>query len=74
VTKSVRVGGHVIVGTFGPAGPQQCSGLDVVRYDADSLHGQFGTRFELVGHLEELHRTPLGRTQQFVWCYCRLSA
>lgn len=72
VARSVRVGGHVIVGTFGPHGPVQCSGLDVVRYDADSLHRELGERFELVSHLEEVHRTPLGREQQFVWCHCRL--
>jgi SAM-dependent methyltransferase len=71
VARSVREGGHVIVGTFGPEGPLQCSGLDVVRYDADSLHDEFGARFELVKHLEEVHQTPAGRQQQFVWCYCR---
>ena len=49
VARSVRTGGHVIVGTFGPEGPEKCSGLDVVRYDADSLHDQFGGTFRLVG-------------------------
>jgi SAM-dependent methyltransferase len=72
VTRSVRAGGHVIVGTFGPGGPLQCSGLDIARYDAQALHAQFGPRFEMVRHLEEIHRTPLGREQQFVWCVCRL--
>ncbi|MGH7293537.1 MAG: class I SAM-dependent methyltransferase [Polyangiaceae bacterium] len=72
VARSVRLGGHVIVGTFGPGGPLQCSGLDVVRYDAGALHDQFGGRFQLVRHLEEVHRTPLGREQQFVWCLFRL--
>jgi len=28
-------------------GPSKCSGLDVVRYDAESLHDQFGVRFRL---------------------------
>lgn len=74
VLRSLRPGGHVIVGTFGPVGPQQCSGLDVVRYDAASLHRELGPRFELVAHLEEVHQTPLGRAQQFVWCHCRLVA
>ena len=73
VARSVREGGHIIVGTFGPDGPLQCSGLDVVRYDADTLHDQFGARFELVSHFDEMHETPLGRHQHFVWCYCRLS-
>jgi SAM-dependent methyltransferase len=48
VTRSVRAGGRVIVATFGPQGPTRCSGLDVVRYDAESLHGEFGARFELI--------------------------
>ncbi|HVO99311.1 MAG TPA: class I SAM-dependent methyltransferase [Bryobacteraceae bacterium] len=34
---SVRSGGYVIVSTFGPNGPARCSGLDVVRYDAEAL-------------------------------------
>jgi SAM-dependent methyltransferase len=71
VARSVRAGGHVIVGTFGPDGPLQCSGLDVVRYDADGLHAEFGARFTLLRHVEEVHRTPMGREQAFVWCVCR---
>ena len=45
VTSAVKPGGHVIVATFGPEGPQKCSGLEVIRYDSDSLHGEFGARF-----------------------------
>ena len=67
---AVKPGGHVIVSTFGPEGPQKCSGLDVVRYDADSLHDQFGRHFRLVESRKELHRTPVGSTQQFLYCYC----
>lgn len=74
VARSVRPGGHVIVGTFGPRGPLQCSGLDIARYDAQGLHGEFGRRFELLQHREEVHATPAGREQQFVWCMCRLDA
>ncbi len=62
----------MIVATFGPEGPNTCSGLDVVRYDADRLHGEFGPRFTMVEHATELHRTPFGTTQQFLYCYCRL--
>ena len=43
VARSVKPGGHVIVSTFGPEGPTKCSGLEVMRYDADSLHSEFGT-------------------------------
>ncbi len=70
VKKSVKPGGHVIIGTFGPAGPTQCSGLDVQRYDADSLHAEFGSRFRLIDSIKEQHQTPFGSTQQFFSCFC----
>jgi 2-polyprenyl-3-methyl-5-hydroxy-6-metoxy-1,4-benzoquinol methylase len=72
VAHAVKPGGHVIVSTFGPEGPTKCSGLDVVRYDAESLHKQFGVRFRLLESAEELHRTPLGTVQQFLYCLCRV--
>jgi SAM-dependent methyltransferase len=72
VAHAVKPGGHVIVSTFGPEGPTKCSGLDVMRYDAESLHDQFGTRFHLVESSQELHQTPFGTTQQFLYCYCRV--
>ncbi len=72
VAKAVKPGGHVIVSTFGPEGPTKCSGLDVVRYDAKSLHKEFGVRFHLLGSSTELHQTPFGTTQQFLYCFCRI--
>jgi len=70
--RAVRPGGHVIVSTFGPEGPLKCSGLEVARYDAESLHHEFGRRFSLIQSSKELHQTPFGTTQQFLYCYCRL--
>ena len=52
--------------TFGPEGPTKCSGLDVIRYDAESLHNEFGARFRLVESSKELHETPFGTKQQFL--------
>jgi 2-polyprenyl-3-methyl-5-hydroxy-6-metoxy-1,4-benzoquinol methylase len=72
VARAVKPGGHVIVSTFGPEGPTKCSGLEVMCYDSDSLHGEFGGRFRLVESSKELHQTPLGTKQQFLYCYCRL--
>ena len=43
VAKAVNPGGHVIISTFGPEGPTKCSGLEVMRYDTESLHNEFGT-------------------------------
>ncbi|MFZ0661268.1 MAG: class I SAM-dependent methyltransferase, partial [Acidobacteriaceae bacterium] len=45
VAHAVKPGGHVILSTFGPEGPTRCSGLEVVRYNAESLHNEFGERF-----------------------------
>ena len=70
VASAVKPGGHVIISTFGTEGPNRCSGLDVLRYDARSLHGEFGARFRLISSSEELHHTPFGTTQQFLYCYC----
>lgn len=73
VLRTVRPGGHLIVSTFGPEGPERCSGLPVVRYDEATLHAEFGGRFQLVASTRELHHTPWGAPQQFVYCYCRVS-
>jgi 2-polyprenyl-3-methyl-5-hydroxy-6-metoxy-1,4-benzoquinol methylase len=72
VARAVRPGGHVIVGTFGPEGPAKCSGLEVVRYDAEQLHGQFGAQFRAVESRQEIHRTPAGAAQQYLYCLCRV--
>lgn len=71
VMHALRPGGFAIVGTFGPDGPQQCSGLPVARYDSEGLHGEFGAPFELVDSGIELHTTPWASEQQFVYCFCR---
>jgi SAM-dependent methyltransferase len=72
VAFAVRPGGHVIVATFGLEGPEKCSGLDVVRYDAENLHGEFGPKFRLLDSITELHETPWGTPQQFMYCFCRV--
>jgi ubiquinone/menaquinone biosynthesis C-methylase UbiE len=70
VRRAVKPGGHVIVATFAPDGPEQCSGLPVVRYAPDALHAEFGGAFELLEHLSEDHHTPSGAIQHFVYCHC----
>lgn len=59
--------GQVVIATFASDGPQQCSGLDVVRYDADTISAEFGSRFVLVEREVENHRTPSGMEQAFNW-------
>jgi hypothetical protein len=45
VTRSVKPGENVIVSTFGPEGPTKCSGREVIRYDAESLHQELACVF-----------------------------
>ena len=72
--ESVRHGGHVIVASFAPDGPTECSGLDVMRYSPDTMHAQFGEGFRLMDSVREEHHTPSGTTQAFVYCLCRVSS
>ena len=72
VRRSLKPGGHIVVATFGPAGPEKCSGLDVVRYSPDQLHAEFGGSFRKISSRTEQHVTPWGTEQQFIYCYCRM--
>lgn len=67
VRQSLKRGGHLIIATFGPEGPLKCSGLEVCRYSADSLQRELGEDFGLVESVTELHQTPFGITQQFLY-------
>jgi len=65
--------GHVVMATFGPGGPERCSGLPVRRYSAATLAAEFGG-FVLVEEEQELHVTPAGTGQQFQYCWLRREA
>lgn len=72
VRHALKPNGHIVVATFGPSGPEKCSGLPVVRYSAEGIHEQFGSEFRKVGGETEVHHTPWGSEQEFVYCYCRM--
>lgn len=71
VRHALRPGGYVLVATFAEDGPTRCSGLEVARYSADTLHGEFGVDFRLVGSQHHTHYTPWGVPQAFTYCLCR---
>jgi SAM-dependent methyltransferase len=60
-------GGHAIVATFGPDGPEFCSGLPVRRHDRDDLRATLGAGFEALDFVEEIHVTPKGAEQPFLY-------
>ena len=63
--RALRPGGHAIIGTFAPDGPERCSGLLVSRYDAASLAVTLGSGFELIDARRHEHVTPWGAAQKF---------
>ena len=67
VRGAVRPGGHVVIATFAPGGPDRCSGLPVERYDAGKLSEFFGSDFKLIRGLARPHVTPGGATQEFTY-------
>lgn len=69
--RSLKPGGYVLIGVFAPEAPPKCSGLAVERYDADSLARFLGEEFELVRQQQELHVTPGGVEQMYVYCLFR---
>lgn len=60
-------GSVVIIATFGPDGPSQCSGLPTLRRDVDSLMNFLGDDFRLAHERLADHVTPTGAVQQFQW-------
>ena len=63
--RALSTGGHAVVATFAPDGPERCSGLPVARYDPESLARELGPELRLVESLREDHRTPGGAVQRF---------
>jgi SAM-dependent methyltransferase len=72
--RAVRPGGHLILATFSLAGPPRCSGLDVVRYAPQTLHEAFGRDLLVRQSADEMHRTPRGVEQAFVYIWLQMPA
>ncbi|MDM8545345.1 class I SAM-dependent methyltransferase [Candidatus Venteria ishoeyi] len=68
---SLKPGGCVIMAAFAIAGPEKCSGLDIVQYDAEKLlkelNGQHAGKFTLQEQVSENHKTPTGKIQAFTY-------
>ena len=54
--------------TFGPNGPLKCSGLDVVRYSAETWQNKLGTDVAPEESSLDMHPTPFGTQQEFLFC------
>ena len=71
--RALQPGGHLIIGTFAPEAPPRCSGLPVQRYDLQMLCDTLGGEFELRRHRKEMHITPGGVEQMYLYCEFRFA-
>ena len=65
LSQSLRPGGHVIIAAFAIGGPEKCSGLPIVQYDATKITAELGDKFNLIEERFEEHLTPAGKVQKF---------
>lgn len=70
-THAIASGGYAIIGGFASDGPEQCSGLPVARREPEDIAKLFGAAFALVGVRREVHATPKGVPQSFVYTLLR---
>lgn len=64
---STRHGSVVVIGSFGPTGPQMCAGLPVRRQSVADFESLFATDFTIEQTYEEAHVRPDGDTQDYLW-------
>lgn len=64
---TLKPGGHLIMAAFAIGGPNKCSGLDIVQYDAAKLLTELGSGYTLIEEDSELHVTPTGKEQLFAY-------
>jgi len=68
---ALRPGGHAVIAAFAPEAPAKCSGLPVQRYEQHQLAGLLGDEFELRRSHREMHVTPGGVEQMYLYTLFR---
>ncbi|MGZ3671235.1 MAG: class I SAM-dependent methyltransferase [Bdellovibrionota bacterium] len=66
--EALAPGGFLIVSTFSKSGPDKCSGLQISQYSESDLKSLFGKYFTDIRCFEDVHTTPWGASQSFVYC------
>lgn len=64
---ALQPGGHAIIATFAPDGPENCSDLPIIRYERPALVETVGPAFLPVSCHRHEHRTPGGKLQAFMF-------
>ena len=64
---ALRPTGYLLIGVFSMDAPPKCSGLPVQRYDLTQLEAEFSSDFDLVRESRDLHVTPGGVEQPYIY-------
>lgn len=72
--RTIPPSGTAIMATFASDGPEQCSGLEVRRYDPEQLAQQCGPGFQLTHSERHVHITPRNVQQNFLYSTFRRTA
>lgn len=67
IKNATKKGSYVIIASFSKDGPMKCSGLDIVQYDDSTIQDEFGDQFLLLASQTEIHITPTGNEQRFIY-------
>ncbi len=67
LSSALAPGSVAIIATFDLDGPERCSSLPVCRYSLTTLAQEFDGILRLVETRQELHQTPAGAKQPFVF-------
>lgn len=65
--RTLQPGGAAVISTFALDGPPKCSGLEVMRYDEQSIQADLGAEFQLQEVRRETHITPWQSEQRFIY-------
>lgn len=65
--QATSTGSVVVIGGFGPTGPQMCAGLPVRRQSLTDFEALFGTDFVIERTYEQAHVRPDEDTQDYLW-------
>ncbi|MCK5814887.1 MAG: methyltransferase domain-containing protein [Flavobacteriaceae bacterium] len=63
----VKVGGFVIIAEFHKSGVLKCSGLELCRYDAESIQEKLGDDFKLVKDFQYTYINPSGGERPYIY-------
>ena len=67
LNRSLKVDATAIIGVFSKNGPDRCSGLDIKKYDKESLKNLMDDNFQLTHTFTVDHITPSRNTQNYIY-------